>query len=243
MMLFDEIVRSEMGPATESEPGYLFLNRSARPEATKIRQMVEDWFAHYPDAEKADLYARFRSEVDAQHRAACFELALHELFRRLGYEIALHPGLSTTQKTSDFLLSLYAEDRFYLEATIAVGVSNQEAAAQARMNTVYAALNRRVDSPNFFLWLEIRGAPSTQPPAKKLASFIRANLEDLDPDMVTELYESGNEGPSPRGILNMRAGQLPSAPFPKSLRQGENREFGRLECALTALNGPTIGWH
>lgn len=53
MTLFKaNIKRDDTGPATYSEPSYLYLNRSARSAAAFIRQELENWLLRYPKAAK-----------------------------------------------------------------------------------------------------------------------------------------------------------------------------------------------
>lgn len=216
MKLFDELERHDTEPAQNSESEFAYLNRSARAEANQTRQMLEVWFSHYPDSEKSELRSRFRSDIDSQHRAASFELFLHELLLKLGYRVTPHPTVpGNVTKTPDFLAEASPDDHFYLEATLATGESAQKAAAQARMKSVYDTLNRIVDSPNFFLWLDIKGSPTTQPPAKKVASFIKANLDKLDPDEVTKLFESEGIDALPRWQFEHEGWKIEFHPIPK----------------------------
>jgi hypothetical protein len=186
MKLFDNVVRSDYGRAAYSEPSFSYLNRTARKEFNKIRLVLEDWFSRYPITGQTDLWGRFRSDLDHQHQAAFFELFLYELLIRLGSQISLHPSIEGTTKTPDFLVKPQDENDFYLEATVATNESAKDLAAHARENTVYDALERLVKSPNFFLWISIKGSPNTPPPVKKLATYINDQLTNLDPDKITE---------------------------------------------------------
>ena len=216
MKLFDDVERHDMRPAQNSEAEFNFQNRSTRAEVNRLRGMLEEWFSHYPDSEKPELRARFRSSIDSQHQAASFELFLHELLLRLGYHITLHPKVpGKTTKSPDFLAEASSNDRFYIEATLATGDSFKETAAQARMNIVYDTLNRAVDSPNFFLWLSIEGEPTTQPPTRKLATFLKASLDKLDPDAVTEIYKAGGMDALPRWQFEYEGWKIEFRPIPK----------------------------
>jgi hypothetical protein len=54
---------------------------------------------------------------------------------------------------------------------------------------VYDALDKLVKSPNFFLWLSIKGSPNTSPPTKRLADFLNRQLGSLDPDKIAEQHD------------------------------------------------------
>lgn len=78
MRVFDDVGRDHMGPAQFSESSFSFLNRSARPYAKNVRNLLERWFGEYnraaDDYSSRDLLARLRrSDDDRQFLAAFFE--------------------------------------------------------------------------------------------------------------------------------------------------------------------------
>jgi len=77
MKLFDEIQRNSYESAMYAEPDFIYLNRSARDEFARIRDLLEDWFGHYPIPNQQELRSNFRSDIDHQHQGAFFELFLH----------------------------------------------------------------------------------------------------------------------------------------------------------------------
>jgi hypothetical protein len=216
MRLFDEVDRHDEVPAQYVEPQFAYLNRSARVMFSRTRLVLEAWFSRYPVPERADLRARFRSKNDAQHRAAFFELFLHELLLRLGHSVTIHPSLSqATTRRSDFLVESQTGARFYMEAVLASDESKEDAAARARTNVVYDALDR-LDSPNFFIGMELRGAPRTPPRAGPIRSFLTERLAELDPDEMTQLLESGSFGALPRWRFEHEGWKIDFFPIPKS---------------------------
>jgi hypothetical protein len=130
---------------------------SARQDVSRIREVLDAWFSHYPDSEQKDLRGRFRSPDDTPHRSAFFELFLHELLLLLGCRVETHPDLrNTTTRNPDFLVDSPSGGRFYMEAVVVTGESAEETKARARMHVVYDALNR-MDSPYFDFGMEIHG--------------------------------------------------------------------------------------
>ena len=116
-VLFSELQRTFEGPKPYAEPDYEYLDRSARIEAISIRETMEEWLARYPEPDRPDLVARFRSPDEVQHRGAAFELYLHELLSRLGYELTIHPPTPSKKDTRpDFLAKHESEGAFYVEA-------------------------------------------------------------------------------------------------------------------------------
>jgi len=77
--LFDSMERTDCGPRPYGEPDFTYLNRSARPGVEAIRHALDAWFSRYPDEHRPDMAGRLKSSDNLQHRAAFFELFLHEL--------------------------------------------------------------------------------------------------------------------------------------------------------------------
>lgn len=160
MQLFDHFERNESAYARQIEPAYNYLNRAASPEAAVLRAELESWFDRYYRPDQVELCAAFRSRDNNQHLAALLELLLHETLLRLGCVIEVHPTLARSSRHPDFLVTEPDGSQFYLEAKVAVYESAQEAAARARKNEVYAALDRAIKTTDFFLWLETEGRRS-----------------------------------------------------------------------------------
>jgi hypothetical protein len=150
-MVFDDIPRPDIDWSDQHEAAFAYLNRSGRPEAARVRQLVEDWLARYPADGRDAQVARLRSTIDDQHRAAFFELFVHELLLTRGHRIMeIEPKLPHTPKSPDFLVQAKEGHRCYLECIVATGRSQQEVAAQARLNQALTALDR-TSSPHHFL--------------------------------------------------------------------------------------------
>jgi hypothetical protein len=183
--LFDDIERSDRGPAYQAEPRFDYMNRTARSTFVRARSLLESWFERYPDAEKPDLLGRFRSSLDDQHASACFELFLHELLLRLGCAVEIHPPPGPdTRRRPDFLVHLPGGDRFYLEASLATGSTREERATEARLRAFYDVLNG-LESPDYFLMIRADGfEPKTPIPASKVRNLVRRWLETLDYEQV-----------------------------------------------------------
>lgn len=215
MKIFEIIGRNDFSPSPYSEASYSYLNRSARPEVERLRNMLEDWFLRYPVSHKSELLSMFQSTINSQHYAAFFELLLHELFYKLDCEVIIHPSIEDTSKSPDFLVKPSRQEPFIVESTLATYQSSEEVSEQARINTVYDVLNRRVDSNNFSLILEIKGVPQTQPPAKKLANFLNQKLANLDPDEMFLLYKNNGLDAMPQWDFLYEDWTIKFRPIPK----------------------------
>lgn len=216
MRLFDSIERSDDSPAEYAEPAFRFLNRSARPVCDQIRKVLGDWFSSYPLEGQSDLYGRFRSDNNVQHRGAFFELLLHGLLIRLGCNVQLHPELGkSNERRPDFLVDSPICGKFFVEAVLATDESDKEATARARMNQVYDALNR-MNSPDFFIGMELTGEPVTPPSAKGIRSFLEENLARLNPDEVAALLKDEDFSVLPRWRYEHDGWTIDFFPVPKS---------------------------
>lgn len=182
MSIFDAIDRSDFDPKPADEGQFSYLNRSARVEAERVRQKVDEWFAAYPEKNRSDLVSRFRSTIDAQHHSAFFELFLYHLLLARGCKvIEIEPKLAHTDKSPDFLVETAGGKRFYLEAVQASGLSNQELAAQARLNTALRAIDD-IPSPKHFLDLKVTGSPTQPLSTKKIRTALKSWTAGLPAD-------------------------------------------------------------
>ncbi len=215
MHLFDPGPRTQFDFKQESESTFEYLNRSARPTVVVFRKMIEGWFDRFRAGGKEDLRKRFRSPKESNHTGAFFEIYLHELCSRLGFELDPHPEILGCSTHPDFVVKNRGANQFYLEAIIAGLPSQQEEGADARMGIVYDAINT-IESPNFFLRLEIRGAPASAPPTQKLRHDLTAWLASLNPDDV--LHLSSADLRTPRFIWQHEGWNLLFTPIPKSAR-------------------------
>ncbi len=114
-MLFDNSERINGHPAESIEPFETFLNSAAGDDWQYVRDVLMDWLAHYPEAERPALISRLRRTDRRGFLGAFWELYLHELVRRLGFDIELHPSVSGTTHRPDFRLRR-GTAMIYLEA-------------------------------------------------------------------------------------------------------------------------------
>ncbi len=192
-MLFSDLQRSAHGPRLYAEPSYDYLERSARPEAAKIRILLEQWYSAYPDKEKAELKARIQSRDESLFGSATFELFLFALCRSIGFHVVVHPKLPSGKATPDFLLSDSRGKDLYLEAVLASDVSHKARAAGKRKNALLDSINK-LESPNFYLGINSRGDPASPPNGRRLKADLEKWLSTLDPDeVIQDLDVSGHE--------------------------------------------------
>jgi hypothetical protein len=186
MSIFDNIPRDDTEPLPPGEAQFAYLNRSGRPEAARVRDKAEAWFASYPDTHRDDLLARFRSAIDDQHQSAFFELFLYHLLQTRGYKVLeIEPKLTQTDKSPDFLAENVRQERFYMEAVQASGLSNQDVAARARLNTALSVIDS-TPSPLHFLDLKVTGSPTKPLSINKLKAVLKSWIAGLPADATAK---------------------------------------------------------
>ncbi|MFC4138302.1 MULTISPECIES: hypothetical protein [unclassified Microbacterium] len=182
--VFDVRERTNTAPATHEESSFPFLNRVAGEFWEHPRRLIQDWCDRLADDEDyADVRGRLRSGDAHEYSSVMLELYIHELLRRTGHQITVHPKLAHTSRRPDF----YAEKNgtgFYVEAVVP-GASKQTLSGRARENRFLDVINRLEDL-NFTLSLNSLAVGASNPPASKLRGALHAWLRSLDPDAVTD---------------------------------------------------------
>ncbi len=214
-MLFDEIERTETRPKRDRESIFAYLNSSARVPIAAAREVFELWFNAYPESGRADLYARVRSPIDAQHKSAFWELYLHELFSRLGFVLEPHPKIEGSANHPDFLVKEGNKAIFYLEGILAGLPSMKDAGAEARLAEVFDLVNSTKIS-EWFLWVEYRGYPQHPPSVKELRKQLDSWLASLDVKAVDATLKAQEWDCLPKYEWECEGLTLTFTPCPKS---------------------------
>ena len=227
MAIFDEIERADTSAAKYTDPQFDYLNQSAREPAMIIRQSIESWFEEYPEEGRSELCARFRSNDDTSFFSAYFELYLNALLTRLGCNTDIHPALENGPKRPDFLVTDSNDARWFLEATLARGQSNEKKAAEARKNVVFDSIEK-LDTEDFFIGMDLKGDPQTSPPGKRIRQLLNKQLQALDPDKLEEQIQDGGFDAMPKWPFEHKGWRISFYPIPKSKRLRENPDSGSI---------------
>lgn len=224
MRLFDEIDRTDLGAQDFQERVSDYINRSALPEISEVRDIVERWFTYYPEPKQAALRARIRSD-NLNFQSAYFELLLFTLLRKLEYGVEVEPSLSGTERIPDFLAYTPDGESFVLEGTLATDRSVAQIAADKRKAVVFDALNR-IRSPNFSLNISENGSPNSPPAVGPVRNDIEKRLATLDPDELLHLVESSSSPLEtlPSWEYNLNGWRLTIWPIPKSREERRQQE-------------------
>ncbi|WP_236593143.1 hemin-binding protein [Mycobacterium paraintracellulare] len=186
--LFDEVDRVPP-PKRPTESLFEFVNRAEGALWDQTRTLLESWYADYPDPD-GDLRGRFRQDALGQHMGAWWELYIYTLFRRLGYEIGVHPVLPGTKKNPDFVLT---RDSTKLVVECAVMLEEAQWGDSDGKSWVLECIDGVV-SPNFRLGVDIGTEGNQRPSRKDIVRPIEAWLAALDADALWEAAEAGDSG-------------------------------------------------
>jgi hypothetical protein len=202
--------RNELRPMPVGELSFTFLNRVHTPYWAQVRDVLEEWFGHYPAPEGGSLREGFRSREAGQHWAAWWELYLHELLIRLGYDIEIHPCMPDTERTPDFLLTC-DNTRLYVEATVVFSGINAKDAGDGAPAWLLDAINR-IEEPNFFVVpIEVKHGPGRLK-VREITRQLESWLRELEPDQAEADHTAG--GGLPQVTLERRGWEITYEAWP-----------------------------
>jgi hypothetical protein len=220
MMLFDDFSRTNASPAAYIESTFDYLNRADRPEVERIREVVEEWFQHYPDVEKVELATRFRNPEYSEHVGAWWELYVFTLYRKLGCQVEVHPKMPGSNRRPDFLVSC-GDTSFYVECTAVSPADNSGKPNLKGQHWIQDCINQVLD-PNFWLGLRINQYGTQQPRQTDITRPLTDWLAGLDP----------NADPDDLPALDIAAKDwkltVTAYPIPPEKRTGNGRLLGIL---------------
>lgn len=174
-LLFDDFERTDYSPASMTESHYSFLNRMSMPYWVKIRQLLEYWIVHLPIAMRGDIIGRMKSGDDKDFLGAFWETYLYIIFKNLDFEATVHPKINEYKNRPDFMLNIKGK-HYIVEATAS---STSSKKPQYKIwDQVYDIINK-IDSPYFFLNLELICAGTEQPSISKSLSKLESKLKIL----------------------------------------------------------------
>jgi hypothetical protein len=195
MRLFDDAARSDRRPKCPGEDSFAFLNRVDTPFWKAVRTLLEEWFERYPDSHRAELRDAYRSPLAGRHFGAWWELYLHELFLRLGYEIEVHPALSGTERCPDFRLRNGSRSLLVEAAAVFSGISTKGEPSGDAPEWMTAAVES-LRSPDFFVgYDEVIAEGREQLRRTQITGPLQEWLDGLDPDEERAKMEVSGELP------------------------------------------------
>ncbi|MFJ8828323.1 hypothetical protein ACIREE_42270 [Streptomyces sp. NPDC102467] len=179
--------RTDASPQRAAEPASEFFERVAGPFWDQVRDVINEWWSHFPDCAQSGLRSRLLDRnSDTNVYSALWELYLHEMLLGSGCTVKIEPGIGTRGKNPDFLVAR-GGDQFVVEA-----IWTAQRLGDTVPNPLPPQLADAIDgvpSPNFFVSYKVDRAGSATPPQKRLKTGLTRWLASLDPDRVIAEYE------------------------------------------------------
>jgi hypothetical protein len=179
MELFDDRERTDARYIRTDETMFEFIDRIARPELALARDTLNSWFRRWPSDDREELRSRLMAKDPTNFTGAFWELYLHEVHARLGFNVERDPTLPDVRTHPDFLLTR-ADMAFYLEATV-VGVPDPVAARRRREELVIESINQAYH-PDFSIRLCRIAVSGELPPRQAVIDAVEAWMATLDWD-------------------------------------------------------------
>ena len=132
----------------------------------------------------------------------------------MGYDLQIHPALPSVTSHPDFLAIGPAGQSFYMVATQATP-PRTDVAAERRINVLYDSLNR-MQSPNFFLEVQLRGNTEANIPVRRLRQQLERWLTNLDVTEIEQNYQNQTYDNLPKFEWPFDSLHLTFTPMPKS---------------------------
>jgi hypothetical protein len=170
-----------MRPKNFSEGDYAFLSVSSRPICRSIVEVLEEWYAGYPDGPKKAAIKREMETSDEDFNPVFFEMLLFKFFTSLGCTVTPEPDPgNNVQSRPDFLVETAAGGQFYCEAVHSTGKSQAQRAQEKVQNFLFDKINEKFYSAQFF-WnvSKIITAPQA-PSASNIIGQLRNAEKALD---------------------------------------------------------------
>jgi hypothetical protein len=214
--LYDFFVRTETDYKQRTESAFNYENRSARVEFDRIRSQLQQWFDQYPRKGKLDLLSRFKSSDDTQHYSAFFELYCYTLLQKQGFRVDLHTESTARKgKRPDFAAHADNGRSFYLESTVLYD-SKEERSFEARRKELYDYLDNNMESPDYFLEIEIVSSSSEALPLRRIRDYLDRKYEKVDYASIVDLYENQEYDELPAWSFVEKGWRIDFTPIPKS---------------------------
>lgn len=247
MKLFDDKERTNHELPTRTDSAFDYLNNTARPDAAKLRALIESWFQRYLETKKSDpskngkfdLQQRFQSDSDDVHHSAYFEVLLHEILIKTGVKVEVHPAPQTGFTTKpDFLVTKDEYTQFIVEAVTCSGKTQDEKAADARANSVYQIVDK-LNHPNFDVGIESIKGPEEQPSGNEIKKWLIDKLNQLDYDEILIAWIRGKEN-VPHWQWNKDGWDIVFFPLPLPNGQRNVQDCGSIVCEITPIHECTL---
>jgi hypothetical protein len=225
--LFDDRERVDSSPPSIGESLFEYVDRMAGVLWTNVRAQLSEWVQDFPAEHRQELLGRLRSRSDpVDFYAAYWELFLHQLLKRGGFNVEYHPAVLGTAKRPDFR-AVRGDEVVYIEAKL-IGNSADEKRRQREKDEIWTELDRRVSSEQFFVRLGVLERGRGAIPHRLLAAATSKWLAGLDAEAVRAAVAIGGLGAVEKFVWrDTGSGWAVSlAPIPKTRHLHSHRLVG-----------------
>ena len=174
---------------------------------------------------------KFRDKDERNVASAFWELFLHELHRRLGFEITVHPSVPGTTRRPDFRFA-NAEHAFYLEAAV-VAHSDKEMASR-QLEAIVLDIINQAHSPDFSLSVDWKRVGRTMHRRQEVVGKVEAWLATLDwkaerEKLATRSWNDPRRLPAATTVIEFGDWAASLTAFPRRTRGGKFKasRYGR----------------
>lgn len=187
MLLFPDVERTQSGPMRPTQHSYDYYARSDRTEIGRIREVLEEWFARFPDNRQP----RLRDDFQHDFQGAFFELLIHELLCRTEADVEVHPTLDTAPDTKpDFRVTREQGGQYIVEATVATDESDREAGLRRVREDLLERL-AEMEFPGWTFDVVFSRVTSQAESVGPIERELREWMEELDRDEVRRARQEG----------------------------------------------------
>lgn len=229
------------GPQDFVESDYSYLSRSLRPEIQRMRDLLQVFFDNYPSEEKPEILSRLRSGDGSHFDSAIHELCLYNILIRHGCSLEVHPLIeSANNHKPDFLVTTKSGEQFYLEARVASQKSPEEAATEELYNRMIHFI-ANMDSPDFFINVNVIKMPSQPIPRAKILEIINILRNNITPEDLENQYLDSHQWKNIKSeILIHGSGSIEFSLLPKNKTalKPDSRSIGIMMKPLRVNDSP-----
>lgn len=180
MKLFDTCERSYLGYKADGESHYAYLNRTARPEFAAARDLLEEWFAAYPESNQATFMSNFTSDTYGTHLGAFFELYCYSLLRVCQYSPRVEQIVDAKKGNPiDFVVGSTQAPAFCVESTV-IADAEQTVWSRQQLDTLGDRLN--AISSNRHLYMDVISTSKQQLRCADVVASVKLWLGTLGAD-------------------------------------------------------------
>ena len=185
--VFDLAAVPEPGPRRSTETRWQWLERSSEPVAAETRARWGRWLRMLPGESRTSILSRFKSS-DEQQEAALAELVSFVLLRSVYPDVEVDPATGSGSHT-DFAVG--GGGRTHIEVRRVT--MSENAVKDARRRRDVAEALERIDSPDFWLALEVELGPRL-PSMRQARRDAAAWLVSLDYETERDRLEQYQRG-------------------------------------------------